>query len=79
MHNMQSQKLRLLKKKLILAKALKGLRKLITLSNLKDDDQIRSFNSNEVYSDHYNYDDYDEVKLSKFSQKKCNNFFKQRG
>ena len=35
--SVQSQKLRLLKKKLILAKALKGLRKLIMLSNLKDD------------------------------------------
>ena len=35
--SVQSQKLRLLKKKLILAKALKGLRNLIRLSNLKDD------------------------------------------
>ena len=35
--SVQSQKLRLLKKKLILAKALKGLRKLIMLSSLKDD------------------------------------------
>ena len=45
--SVQSQKLRLLKKKLILAKALKGLRKLIMLSNLKDDayDEVLTLSS----------------------------------
>ena len=58
-HSVQSQKLRLLKKKLILAKALKGLRKLIMLSNLKDDsydepEDVFS-SSNELY-DVYDYE-----------------------
>ena len=51
MHSMQTQKLRLLKKKLILAKALKGLRKLIKLSNLKDEKDSygsRSYGSNDM-------------------------------
>jgi len=38
MHSVQSKRLRLLKKKLILAKALKSLRKLIMLSKLKGDE-----------------------------------------
>ena len=62
MHSMQTQKLRLLKKKLILAKALKGLRKLIKLSNLKDEKDSygsRSYGSNDIYYDNYDYNDND--------------------
>ena len=43
MHSVQTQRLRLLKKKLILAKALKSLRKLIMLSKLKGDDEDSSY------------------------------------
>ena len=43
MHSVQTQRLRLLKKKLILAKALKSLRKLIMLSKLKGDDEDYSY------------------------------------
>lgn len=63
MHSMQTQKLRLLKKKLILAKALKGLRKLIKLSNLKDEKNSlggRSYGSNDIYYDNYDYNDYND-------------------
>ena len=65
--SVQSQRLRLLKKKLILAKALKGLKKLIMLSNLQDDDdddtdrgesRLYSRSQDLVYDD---YDDYQEV------------------
>ena len=42
MHSVQSKRLRLLKKKLILAKALKSLRKLIMLSKLKGDNDESS-------------------------------------
>lgn len=43
MHSVQTQRLRLLKKKLILAKALKSLRKLIMLSKLKGDDEDSNY------------------------------------
>ena len=42
-HSVQTQRLRLLKKKLILAKALKSLRKLIMLSKLKGDDEDSNY------------------------------------
>ena len=67
MSSVQSQRLRLLKKKLILAKALKGLKKLIMLSNLQDDDdddtdrgesRLYSRSQDLVYDD---YDDYQDV------------------
>ena len=60
MHSVQSQKLRLLKKKLILAKALKGLKKLIMLSSLQEDDdeddRPRKFRSEDTLYHYYDYD-----------------------
>ena len=55
MHSVQSQRLRLMKKKLILAKALKSLRKLIMLSKLKGDDE--SGETSESLEDYYDESD----------------------
>ena len=64
--SVQTQRLRLLKKKLILAKALKGLRKLIMLSNLQDEEE-RESNSllsgrGELYED--DYGDYQDTGMT---------------
>ena len=56
MHSVQTQRLRLLKKKLILAKALKSLRKLIMLSKLKGDDEDTGMSSSSSY-EIYDYDE----------------------
>ena len=56
MHSVQSQRLRLMKKKLILAKALKSLRKLIMLSKLKGDDESGE-SSSESLEDYYDDND----------------------
>ena len=56
MRSVQSKRLRLLKKKLILAKALKSLRKLIMLSKLKGEPEevgVRPGESEELYDEDY--------------------------
>ena len=60
MHSVQTQRLRLLKKKLILAKALKSLRKLIMLSKLKGDDDDSGMSSSSNY-EMYDYEERQEA------------------
>lgn len=60
MHSVQTQRLRLLKKKLILAKALKSLRKLIMLSKLKGDDDDSGMSSSSNY-EIYDYEERQEA------------------
>ena len=60
MHSVQTQRLRLLKKKLILAKALKSLRKLIMLSKLKGDDEDSGVSSSSSY-EIYDYEERQET------------------
>ena len=60
MHSVQSQRLRLLKKKLILAKALKSLRKLIMLSKLKGDEADSGGSSSSSY-EMYDYEERQEA------------------
>lgn len=60
MHSVQTQRLRLLKKKLILAKALKSLRKLIMLSKLKGDDADSGVSSSSNY-EIYDYEERQEA------------------